>query len=104
MATSKGEPASPNEEELALRAYAKKRLKKQQEFKQFLVVWAFVSVLLTAIWAWTSPGDFYWPIFAIGGMGIGAYFQWSEAYGPGFPKLITEGDIDAEVERIRRKG
>ena len=91
-------------EEQALRDYAKKRLKNQQEFKQFLFVWAFVSVLLTVIWFWVSPNSFYWPIFAIGGMGIGAYFQWMEAYGPGLKKVITEADIDAEVERLRRKG
>lgn len=91
-------------EEQAIRDFAKKRLKKQQEFKQFLVVWAFVSALLTAIWFFASPTEFYWPIFAIGGMGIGAYFQWAEAYGPGMAKVITEADIDAEVERLRRKG
>jgi hypothetical protein len=91
-------------EEDALREYAKKRLKNQQEFKQFLFIWAFVSALLTVIWFWISPETFYWPIFAIGGMGIGAYFQWLEAYGPGLRKVITEADIDAEVERLRRKG
>ena len=91
-------------EEDALREYAKKRLKNQQEFKQFLFIWAFVSALLTVIWFWVSPETFYWPIFAIGGMGIGAYFQWLEAYGPGLRKVITEADIDAEVERLRRKG
>jgi hypothetical protein len=91
-------------EDEALREYAKKRLKNQQEFKQFLFVWAFVSALLTVIWFWASPDSFYWPIFAIGGMGIGAYFQWMEAYGPGLKKVITEADIDAEVERLKRKG
>lgn len=88
----------------ALREYARKRLSNQQEFKQFLVVWAFVSALLTAIWFFVSPNSFFWPIFAIGGMGIGAYFQWSEAYGPGLAKVITEADVDAEVERLKRKG
>lgn len=91
-------------EQEELREFARKRLKKQQEFKQFLTVWAFVSALLTAIWFWASPNAFYWPIFAIGGMGIGAYFQWVEAYGPGMAKVITEADIDAEVERLKRKG
>ena len=91
-------------EDQALREYAAKRIKNQQEFKQFLFVWAFVSVLLTVIWFWASPESFFWPIFAIGGMGIGAYFQWMEAYGPGLKKVITEADIDAELERLKRKG
>ena len=55
-------------EDEALREYARKRIKNQQEFKQFLFVWAFVSVLLTVIWFWASPETFFWPIFAIGGM------------------------------------
>lgn len=91
-------------EDEAIREYARKRIKNQQEFKQFLFVWAFVSVLLTVIWFWASPESFFWPIFAIGGMGIGAYFQWMEAYGPGLKKVITEADIDAELERLKRKG
>ena len=91
-------------EDEALREYARKRIKNQQEFKQFLFVWAFVSVLLTVIWFWASPESFFWPMFAIGGMGIGAYFQWMEAYGPGLKKVITEADIDAELERLKRKG
>ena len=91
-------------EQDAIREFARKRLKRQQDFKQFLYVWAFVSALLTAIWFWTTPESFYWPIFAIGGMGIGAYFQWMEAYGPGMKKVITEADIEAEVERLKRKG
>ena len=93
-----------NSDDQRLRDFARKRLKKQQEFKQFLVVWAFVSVLVTVIWFLTDPGSFFWPIFPIGGMGIAAYFQWAEAYGPGMPKFITEADVDAEVERIKRKG
>ena len=88
----------------ALREYAKKRIKNQHEFKQLLVVWAFVSALLSAIWFLASPETFYWPIFAIGGIGIAAYFQWVEAYGPGLTREITESDIDAEVERLQRKG
>ena len=91
-------------EDEALRESARKRIKNQQEFKQFLFVWAFVSVLLTVIWFWASPESFFWPMFAIGGMGIGAYFQWMEAYGPGLKKVITEADIDAELERLKRKG
>ena len=91
-------------EDQALREYAAKRLKNQHDFKGFLAVWAFVSVLLSVIWFWASPESFFWPMFAIGGMGIGAYFQWMEAYGPGLKKVITEADIDAELERLKRKG
>ena len=91
-------------EDEALREYARKRIKNQQDFKGFIAVWVFVSALLIGIWFWASPETFFWPIFGIGGMGIGAYFQWMEAYGPGLKKVITEADIDAELERLKRKG
>jgi hypothetical protein len=35
---------------------------------------------------------------------VGALFTGIDAYGPGQKKLITEADVDAEVERLRRKG
>jgi hypothetical protein len=41
-----------------------------------------------------------WPIL---GMGIGAFFQWREAYGPIVKKEITEADIDAEIQRIKEQ-
>lgn len=58
-----------------LREYAKKRIRNQHEFRQLLAVWAFVSLLLTIIWFLASPDSFYWPVFAIGGIGIAVYFS-----------------------------
>jgi hypothetical protein len=91
-------------EDQDLRDFARKRLKKQQEFKQYLGVWVGVSILVTGIWFLTSPDGFFWPIWVIFGMGVGALFTGIDAYGPGQKKLITEADVDAEVERLRRKG
>lgn len=87
-----------------LRAFARKRLKSQQELRQFLGIWGFVSVLTSGIWFLTSPGGYFWPIWAIGGMGIAAFFMWFEGYGPGLKRAITESDVDAELERLKRKG
>jgi hypothetical protein len=91
-------------EDQDLRDFARKRLKKQQEFKQYLGVWVGVSILVTGIWFLTSPDGFFWPMWVIFGMGVGALFSGIDAYGPGQKKLITEADVDAEVERLRRKG
>jgi hypothetical protein len=91
-------------EDQDLRKFARKRLKKQQEFKQYLGVWVGVSILVTGIWFLTSPDGFFWPMWVIFGMGVGALFTGIDAYGPGQKKLITEADVDAEVERLRRKG
>ena len=81
----------------------RKRLKKQQEFNRYLGVWAGVSLLLLTIWFFTMPGGYFWPMWPILGMGIGAFFQWREAYGPLAPKEITEADIDAEIQRLKEQ-
>jgi hypothetical protein len=89
-----------------LRKLAKKRLKAKQDFKQFLGIWLGVSLLLVAIWAFTSFSTgrvlYFWPVWPIGGMGVAAFFIGLDAYGPG-QRGITESDIDAEVERIRAR-
>jgi hypothetical protein len=94
-------PSTTNESD-AYREQIRKRLKKQQEFKQFLTVWFGVSVMLTLFWLFTAPNTLFWPIFPILGMGLGAFFQWREAYGEP-PREITDADIDAEIQRIRGK-
>lgn len=89
-----------NDEEL--RAIAKKRLKKQADFKRYLWTWLGVSVLTSAIWIITSPGEYFWPIWVIFGMGVGALFSGIDAYGK-TPTVITDSDVDAEVERLKKK-
>jgi protein-S-isoprenylcysteine O-methyltransferase Ste14 len=84
-----------------LRALATKRLKKKADFKSFLVVWLFVSAVVTVIWFFATPGILFWPGFVIAGMGLAAVFIWWDAYGPNTG--ITEADINAEIERMKRK-
>ena len=86
-----------------LRVLAHKQLKKKQEFKSFMRIYVGVAILLTAIWFLTTPGAYYWPIWAIFGMGIAAFFIGIDAYGPFKKRVISEADVDAEVERISRK-
>ena len=51
-----------------LREFAKKSLKKKRDFKQYLGVYAGVSVLTTGIWAASGAG-YYWPIWVMGPWG-----------------------------------
>jgi hypothetical protein len=81
-----------------LRVAAKKRLKAQHDFKQFLAVWGAVSVLLIVIWLLTGAWGYFWPIWPIFVMGIALVFVGLDAYGPS--KHITEDAIDAEVARL----
>jgi xanthine/uracil permease len=88
----------------AMRQYAIKSLKKKADFKQYLWVYFAVSVLVSGIWFVTSPEGYFWPIWVIFGMGIGALFAGLDAYGKLSSKPITDADIEAELERLKRKG
>jgi hypothetical protein len=83
-----------------LRALATKRLKAKSDFYNFLLVWLGVSVLLTVIWAVTNFGGYFWPGWAIGGMGVAAVFQAIAVFGPA-RGLVTEDAITAEMNRLR---
>ena len=67
-------------------------------------VYAAVVALTSGVWFITTPTAPYWPVWVIFGMGIAAIFVGLDAYGRLGPKPITEEQIDAEVERLRRKG
>jgi uncharacterized membrane protein len=82
-----------------LRRVERNRLKAKSSFWVYIGVWAAVSLLLTAIWFFTSPGAYYWPVWPIFGMGVAAPFIGLDAYGPGRP-YYTEADVDAEIERM----
>jgi hypothetical protein len=87
-----------------MRNFARQQLKKKQGFKNYLVVYAGVTGLVTTVWFLTSPGSYFWPIWVIFGMGIGAVATGLDAYGTNWSKPITEADVDAEVERLGRRG
>ena len=88
-----------------LRELATRRLQARRDFRGYLLVWGGVSALLVAIWAITSAGAghplYFWPVWPIAGMGIGAAAKALYAYGP--PRsIITQDDVDAEVSRLSR--
>lgn len=87
-----------------VREYARKQLKKKQDFKGYLGIYAMVVGITVAVWFLTTPNAPFWPIWVIFGMGIAAVVSGLDAYGIGARKPITEAEIDAEVERINRKG
>jgi len=87
-----------------LRNFAEKQLKKKQDFRTYMWVFAAVVALTSGVWFITSPSAPYWPVWVILGMGIAAIFVGVDAYGRLGGKPITDEQIDAEVERLRRKG
>ena len=88
----------------SLREFARKSLKKKQDFRQYLWVYVAVVLLTSGIWFITSPNSYYWPIWVVFGMGVGAFFMGLDAYGKMGSRPITDADVDAEVERLQRRG
>lgn len=80
---------------------AVKSLKRKAELNNYLLVWFLVSALLTGVWLFATPGIPFWPGFAMAGMAIPAIIIGWEAYGPNTD--VTEADIDAEIDRIRKR-
>ncbi|MFZ4079036.1 MAG: 2TM domain-containing protein [Microbacteriaceae bacterium] len=88
-----------NDEEL--REFAVKRLKKQAAFRNYLWTWLGVSLLCSGIWFFTSPTTYFWPVWVIFGMGVGALFSGIDAYRTTNPNAISDDAIDREVNRLK---
>lgn len=88
-----------NDEEL--REFAVKRLKKQAAFRNYLWTWLGVSLLCSGIWFFTSPTTYFWPVWVIFGMGVGALFSGIDAYRTTNPTAISDDAIDREINRLK---
>lgn len=71
------------------------RLNAKREFRLHLAVFVLVNTMLIVIWAATG-GGFFWPIWPIGGWGIGLAAHALTVYGQ---RAISEDDIQAEMRR-----
>jgi hypothetical protein len=90
-----------------IRAAARARLKARNDFKIMLAIFAVVTLLLLAIWFFSTgqPSGFtayFWPVWPILGMSIAAIFAGLDAYGI-TRRYISESDVDAEIERMTKK-
>lgn len=87
--------------EQVLRDEAVSQLKKRRDFRGHVVIFTLVNAFLVVIWALTDIHGFFWPVFAIGGWGIGVVMNAWDVY---WRPEITEEDIEREAERMRRRG
>ena len=85
-------------EELDPRDVAIKRLKEKRDFWSHVAAYVVVNAFLVMIWAVTMPGGYFWPIWVMGGWGIGLALH---AYGAYLQRPITEEDIEREMHRGR---
>jgi polyferredoxin len=75
-------------------------LKRKRAFRTQVLTWLGFSAIFVGIWAATGA-DFFWPVFPIGGWGLGIAAQGWSIYGPG-SRPLSESDIARESERLRR--
>ena len=81
----------------AERALARKRVEKRRGLQTNLVTYLVINSAVVLIWAMTGRG-YFWPGWMIGAWGVGLVLSfWEYTRGP-----ITDADVDAEIERIRR--
>ena len=88
------EPSTPDD----LRQQAIASLKKKSDFRTHIFIYIAVNAMLVVIWAITSDGDFFWPIFPILGWGIGVAANAWDVYAN---KPPSEDEIQREAERLR---
>ena len=81
-----------------LRERAVTSLKKKRDFRTHLFIYVTVNAMLVVIWAITSDGGLFWPIFPILGWGIGVAWNAWDVYGR---KPLTEEEIQREAQKLR---
>jgi hypothetical protein len=89
-----------NEHESPLHEQAFKRLKKRRDFYGHLLIYALVNAFFVVIWAVTTPGGFFWPVFPIVGWGIGVAMNAWDVY---FAREIDEEAITEEMRHIQQR-
>ena len=93
------DPVTPTSDD-ELRQEAIKSIRRKQAFKQTVFAYVVVNLLLIGIWALSGTDNYFWPIWVIGGWGIGLAFQAYDAYGRS--RTISEDQIASEMQRMRR--
>ena len=77
------------------RAAAIERLENRRDFRNHVLVYGAVNMMLVVVWAASGAG-YFWPIWSIAGWGMGLVLQAWTIYGQ---QPITEDDIREETKR-----
>jgi len=86
-----------NEDEM--RQQAIKAIKRKRDFKTHVAAYVIVNLFLVVVWYFTGAG-YFWPVWVMGGWGIGLAFNAWDVYGRQ-PDYISEDEIEREIERRR---
>ena len=80
------------------REHARKRLQDRRDFTSHVVAFIVINAFLIGVWALTSPGGYFWPVWVLAGWGTGLVLH---AYETFVHRPITEADVDDELRRHR---
>ena len=83
-----------------LREAAINQLRRKRALQAHLLAYVMVNLFLGGLWYFTTPGGFYWPMFALFGWGIGVAFHLWDVHSP---NMFSEERIQAEVRRLNRE-
>ena len=86
-------PASDRE-----RKEAYKRIRAKRGLATHAVSYVVVNAFLLLVWWVTTPGGYFWPVWVLGGWGIGLALNAWEVLGR---RPISEEDVDRELRRGR---
>ncbi len=78
------------------REAAIKRLKAKQEFWGHLVVYLVVNAMLVGVWALTSDGGYFWPMWPLLGWGVAVLLHAWDAF---FRRPLSEEQIRKEMDK-----
>jgi predicted membrane channel-forming protein YqfA (hemolysin III family) len=82
-----------------LRERAVTRLKKRHDFHVHLLIYLAINGFTTVLWAVTSQGGFFWPVFLMFFWGIGLVGNAWDVYRGDEP---SEDRIRREIDRMER--
>ncbi len=83
-------------EDAERRQAAISRLKQKRDFWNHVFVYLAVNGLLVFIWAMSSDGGYFWPMWAMAGWGIGVVMHAFDT----FRRPIREDAIRREMDRL----
>lgn len=85
------------------REIARKRVKARRDFGATTAVLVVVAIILIVIWSVTTGGrGYFWPMWPLIGFAIAIVFSGLNAFGV-INREVTDGDVDAELERMKRR-
>lgn len=80
------------------RELARKRVQARRDLTSHVVSYVVFNTLIIGIWLMTGHG-YFWPAWILAGWGVGLVLHAWDVF---WRRPVTEADVDAELQRLRR--